>query len=133
MPTKVHMLPKGRFGMLMAEAVQKQGISLRTLAVKLDYSYEQMRKILQGGSSPGNTLLIDLCKALKIDLEEAKKAVTGDQMERAHGAGAFDAIGIDPRLADIEPLLPHLSKEQWSMIMTQIKALAQEKLRGGVN
>lgn len=132
MTTKVQMVPESRFGMLMAEAVQKQGVSLRALAVKLDYSYEQLRKIWQGQSSPGEDLLQGLCKTLKIDLDMGRKAVTADQMERKHGASAYDVLGRDPRIADIEPLLPHLSKEQWHMVLTQIRALAQDNLRGGV-
>lgn len=132
MTAKVQMTPESRFGMLMADAVQKRGISLRMIAVKLDYSYEQLRKIWQGHSSPGENLLSELCKILKIDPEVAKNAVTADQMERRHGSGAYAVLGRDPRIADIEPLLPHLSKDQWNMILTQIKALAQENLRGGV-
>ncbi len=132
MTTKVQMVPKGRFGMLMAEAVQRQGFSLRTLAVKLDYSYEQLRKLWQGGSSPSESLVVELCKVLKIDLDEARKAVTGDQMERRYGPDAFTVMGRDPRITDIEPLLAHLSKDQWDMVLTQIRALAQQKLRGGV-
>ena len=132
MAAKVQMVPESRFGMLMAEAVQKQGVSLRTLAVKLDYSYEQLRKIWQGQSSPGQDLMNNLSKLLNINLEDARKAVIADQMERKHGSEAYSVLGRDPRIADIEPLLPHLSKDQWHMVLTQIRALVQENLRGGV-
>lgn len=131
MTAKVQMMPESRFGTLMAEAVQKQGISLRTLAVKLDYSYEQLRKIWQGQSSPGEDLRHRLSEILKIDPDTADKAVIADQMQRKHGAGAYNVLGRDPRIADIEPLLPQLTKAEWGMFVTQIRAVVQAKMKKG--
>jgi transcriptional regulator with XRE-family HTH domain len=127
---QVTMEAKGRFGQLLATHVQKKGISLRELAVRLDYTYEQMRKLWLGTSQPSKLLVKALCKELGIDVAEAEKAVTADRMERSFGKNAYTVLGRDPRLGDIEDLLPHLSKPEWDMFVSQIRGYVHQKRVG---
>lgn len=127
--SKVTMEAKGRFGQLLAAAVQKKGISLRDLAIRFDYSYEQMRKIWQG-RSPSNLLLKAICKELEIDPKKAEEAVTADRMQRRYGKSAYNVLGRDPRIADVEDLLPQLTKQEWDMFVAQIRGYVQQKRKG---
>jgi transcriptional regulator with XRE-family HTH domain len=70
------MEPHGRFGHLFAAAVEQKNLSLRDVAAKFDYSYEQMRKLVQGRSRPSKCLLTGLCDLLEMPYEEASRAAT---------------------------------------------------------
>lgn len=124
---KVTMEAHGRFGQMLAAAVQKKDISLRDLAAKLDYTYEQMRKLWLGTSAPSPLLLKELCKVLDIDFRDAQQASAADRMERRYGNTAFSVQGRDPRLGDIEDLLPQLSKEEWDMFVGQMRGFVHQK------
>lgn len=124
---KVTMEAHGRFGQLLAAAVQKKGISLRDLAAKMDYTYEQMRKLWLGHSAPSKLLLKELCKHLDMNFAEAEKAATADRMERKYGKAAFGVLGRDPRLGEIEDLLPQLSKPEWDMFVSQMRGFVHQK------
>jgi ribosome-binding protein aMBF1 (putative translation factor) len=124
---KISMEASGRFGQLLATAVNKKGISLRELAAKLDYTYEQMRKLWTGQSAPSPLLLKELARVLDMDLKEAERASTADRMERKYGKAAYGVLGRDPRLADIEDLIPQLSKTEWDMFVSQMRGFVQQK------
>jgi len=125
--SRVTMEPHGRFGMLFASAVQKKGVSLRDLAAKLDFAYEHMRKLWLGHSAPSKLLLKALCRELDMNFEQAEKAATADRMERKYGKAAFGVLGRDPRLADIEDLLPQMTKPEWDMFVSQMRGFVQQK------
>lgn len=124
---KVTMEAHGRFGQLLAAAVQKKGVSLRDIAAKLDYTYEQMRKLWLGHSAPSKLLMKALCKELDIDFGAAEKATTADRMERTYGKAGFGVLGRDPRLMEIEDLLPQLSKAEWDMFVSQMRGFVHQK------
>jgi transcriptional regulator with XRE-family HTH domain len=127
---KVAMDANGRFGQIFVAAVNEKGVSLRQVAAKLDYSYEHMRKLVQGKSWPPPEVLGIICKYLDIDLEEAQSACTADRMERTYGTDeAYKALGKDPRLSDIEPYLSRLSPQEWNMFVTQIAGYVRERER----
>lgn len=129
----VTMEAHGRFGQLFAAAVQKKSVSLRDIAAKLDMSYEQMRKLWLGHSAPSKLLLKALCGLLDMDFATAEKAATADRMERKYGKAAFGVLGRDPRLAEIEDLLPQLSKPEWDMFVSQMRGFVHQKRKAQMN
>jgi hypothetical protein len=64
------------------------------------------------------------------DLKEAEKASTADRMERKFGKTAYNVLGRDPRIADVEDLLPHLTKQEWDMFVAQIRGFVQQQREG---
>lgn len=127
--SRVSMEAHGRFGLMFADAVQNKGVSLREIAAKVEMTYEQIRKCYLGTSSPSPLLTKELCKMLGMDLKLAQEAVNSDRMERKFGTTAFSMQGRDPRLSDIEPMLPQLSKQEWDMFVGQIRGFVQQKRR----
>lgn len=126
---KITMQPSGRFGQMFADAVKEKGISLRDLAVKTDHTYEQMRKLWLGQTSPSDSLLKEICKVLGADLKSMQEAATADRMERRFGKHAYNVLGKDPRIADIEDLLPQLTDAEWTMFTGQIRGYVNQKRR----
>lgn len=124
---QISMEARGRYGQLFAAAVQKKDLSLRDIAAKLDYSYEQIRKFYIGTSFPSKLALKELCKMLDINEREAEKAVAGDRMERKYGASAYNVLGRDPRTAQLESLLPQLNNQEWDMFVSQLRGYVHEK------
>lgn len=121
---------RGRFGQLFAAAVNKKGVSLRQVAAKFDYSYEQMRKLVQGRSYPSDELLHRLCSYIDLEFDEARKAANADRIEQRYGTSeAYATIGKSPRLADIEPYLSQLSDREWQMFVTQIAGYVRQRDR----
>jgi transcriptional regulator with XRE-family HTH domain len=123
------MEPRGRFAQLLDVAAKKKNMSLRDLAAKLDYTYEQMRKIILGHSLPSKLLLKAFIKTLGMDPEEAEKAVTADRMERTHGKSAYTVLGLDPRYADVSDLMPQLNDQEWNMFVSQMRGFVQQRRR----
>lgn len=127
---KIAMAADGRFGQMFIAAVDRKGVTLRDVAAKFDYSYEQMRKLVQGTSLPSEELLRGLCKFLGMDFDIATNAANGDRMEKRFGTEeAYKALGKDPRLSDIEPYLPQLDPQEWKMFVAQIAGYVRERAR----
>jgi transcriptional regulator with XRE-family HTH domain len=127
---KISMAAHGRFGQLFIAAVNRKGVSLRDVAARFDYSYEQMRRLVMGTSWPSEELLRGLCKYLDMDYDETVTAANADRMEKRYGVeGTAAALGKNPRLSDIEPLLSQLDENEWRMFVAQIAGYIRERSR----
>ncbi len=107
--------------------MSRERLSLRDLAAKIEYTYEQLRKVWIGTSSPSPLLLSEICRFLHIGFDSAQKAVNADRTERNLGRTALNMRDRDPRLADIEELLPELSDQEWGMFVAQMRGFAHQK------
>ena len=128
--TKIGMTPGGRFGAMFAQAIQKKGLTLRALAEKTDYSYEQMRKLYLGTSAPSPLLVKELSKILGIKVEDAQQAATQDRMERRYGQIGLKALGRDPRLAELDSVAALLSDQDLQTVVTVARGLVKARRHG---
>jgi transcriptional regulator with XRE-family HTH domain len=119
------MTPAGRFGQLFNAAVERKHWSLYQLAEKLDYSYEQFRKILTGKSSPSPLLLKEFCRLLDMDMLTAETAVAADRMERKYGKSGLAALGQDPRLAQLNTVAGMLTDAEIATLVTVAQGLVR--------
>lgn len=119
--------PRGRFAQLLADTVKRKGMSLRVLAGELNYTYEQMRKIIMGNSLPSKLLLQAFIEFLGLDKEEAEMAVAADRMQRTYGKSAYAVLGQDPRYHDIADVVPSLNDEEWRMFVGQIRGYVLQR------
>jgi hypothetical protein len=127
---KVSMEPKGHFGQLLAQGVRKKDISLGDLAAKLDYSYEQLRKLYLGLSSPSPLLVKELSKILGLDAEIAQQAATDGRMQRRYGTKGLKALGRDPRLATLDAVAALLSDQELHTLITVAQGLVKARKQG---
>jgi transcriptional regulator with XRE-family HTH domain len=128
--SKIGMTPKGRFGNMFAEAIQKKGMSLRDLAVKTDYTYEQMRKLYLGTSTPSQQLVKDLSKILGMNVLQAQQAATQDRVERRFGKQGFKALERDPRLKELDDVATVLSDLDLQTVITVARSLVKARKKG---
>jgi transcriptional regulator with XRE-family HTH domain len=128
MGTKI--TPKGRFAQMFNQGIQTKGISLSDLAGKLDYSYEQLRKILLGLSSPSPLLLKELCRELGMDRATAQKAAEADRAERRCGAGGLAAMGRDPRLSALDAVAGLLTDKELAVLVSVAQGLVSARKIG---
>lgn len=127
---KINMDADGRFGNLFKTTANEKDISLEDVAKHLDYSYEQMRKLVQNRSLPSPEVLRTICKFTGMDRVAAEQAVIVDKMERDYGIDAlYAAVGKNPRLADVDPYLSQLDDGEWRMFVAQIAGYVRERSR----
>jgi transcriptional regulator with XRE-family HTH domain len=124
---KIGMTPGGHFGTMFAQAIQRKGLTLRALAEKTDYSYEQMRKLYLGTSAPSPLLVKELSKILGMKVEDAQQAATQDRMERRYGKQGLKALGRDPRLAELDAVCGSLSERDLQTVVTVAKGLVKAR------
>jgi transcriptional regulator with XRE-family HTH domain len=124
---KIGMTPGGNFGTMFAQATQRRGLTLRALAQKTSYSYEQMRKLYLGTSAPSPLLVKELSKILGMDVEQAQQAATQDRMERRYGKQGLKALGRDPRLAAFDAVAALLTDQELQTVITVARGLVKAR------
>lgn len=124
---KIGMTPGGQFGTMFAQAIQQKGLSLATLAEKVGYTYEQMRKLYVGTSAPSPLLVEKLSKILGMNLEQAQQAATQDRMARRYGKQGLKALGRDPRLATLDAVAALLSDQELQTVITVARGIIKAR------
>jgi transcriptional regulator with XRE-family HTH domain len=124
---KIGMTPGGHFGTMFAQAIHRKGLTLRALAEKTSYSYEQMRKLYLGTSAPSPLLVKELSKILGMRIDEAQQAATQDRMERRYGKQGLKALGRDPRLAELDAVAGLLSDADLQTVITVARGLVKAR------
>ena len=127
---KIGMTPGGQFGTMFAQAIESKGISLGSVAQKVGRSYEQMRKVFLGTSTPSPPLVTRLSKILGMDVEQAQDAATQDRMQRRFGAKGLKALGRDPRLSALDAVATLLSDQDLQTIITVARGLVKARKQG---
>jgi transcriptional regulator with XRE-family HTH domain len=115
----------GRFGNSLFAALEKKEMSVRELAAATDSTYEHMRKLVRGWAYPSKYILKEICKTLNLDLADMQKMVDADKMQHKFGKNAHAVFGRDPRIAEYEEIVAHLTDEQHNMFITQMKSVAR--------
>jgi hypothetical protein len=126
---KIGMTPGGRFGTMFAQAIHRKGLSLGSLAQKTSHSYEQMRKLYLGTSTPSPPLVKELSKILGMNAERAQQAATQDRMQRRYGKQGFKALGRDPRLATLDAVAGLLTDVEIALLVTVAQGLAKARTK----
>jgi len=125
--SKISMAPGGRFGTMFAQAIQRKRLTLRALADKTAYSYEQMRKLYLGTSSPSPLLVKELSRILGMNVEQAEQAATQDRMRRRYGKQGLKALGHDPRLAELDAVACLLNDQDLQTVITVARGLVKTR------
>jgi len=124
---KIGMTPGGQFGVMFAQAIETKGISLGSVAEKVGRSYEQMRKVFLGTSTPSSALVTKLSKILGMNVEDAQRAATKGRMQRRFGKQGLKALGRDPRLAELDAVASVLSDQDLQTVITVARGLVKAR------
>jgi transcriptional regulator with XRE-family HTH domain len=127
---KIGMKPGGQFGTMFAQAIEAKGVSLASVAQKVGRSYEQMRKVFLGTSTPSSALVTKVSKSLGMNIEDAQRAATKDRMRRRYGKQGLKVLGRDPRLAELDAVAALLSEQDLQTVVTVARGLVKSRKQG---
>jgi transcriptional regulator with XRE-family HTH domain len=127
---KIGMKPGGQFGTMFAQAIEAKGVSLASVAQKVGRSYEQMRKVFLGTSTPSSALVTKVSKILAMNIEDAQRAATKDRMQRRYGKQGLKVLGRDPRLAELDAVAALLSEQDLQTVVTVARGLVKSRKQG---
>jgi transcriptional regulator with XRE-family HTH domain len=127
---KIGMTPGGQFGNMFAQTLEAKRMSLGSVAQRVGRSYEQMRKVFLGTSTPSPPLVTKLSKILGMDVKQAQEAATQDRMQRRFGAKGLKALGRDPRLAALDAVATLLSDQDLQTVITVAHGLVKSRGKG---
>lgn len=120
------MEANGRFGQALVAELDKQGLNLRDLAMRVEASYEHMRKLVKGMTPPSKPLLKLICKEIKLDYQEMLQIVEEDRIQKKYGDAVYKMVGKDPSIGVVEAAgLRELSKDEVKMVANFIQSLAK--------
>ncbi|HUQ92893.1 MAG TPA: helix-turn-helix transcriptional regulator [Bryobacteraceae bacterium] len=91
-----------RVGEAIAAKMEKVGMSILDLAVKVDTSYEHARRVVKGEAPPSDRLCRDISRVLEIPMETLSELMEQDRIRLRYGGVLPESItGKKP---DMEPL-----------------------------
>jgi transcriptional regulator with XRE-family HTH domain len=114
-----------RLAELIVVRMHELAISIKDLASALDISYEHGRRIVRGDGVPSESTLVSICEALEIDLKQARRFATLDQIRNKYGNDILaELTGKRPALDPIEQAWDLLTPEQQQDAIAMIQAWA---------
>ena len=125
----IQMDANGRFGQMLASALDRKEMSVADLAARVETSYEHMRKLFKGTAYPSKELLRKVTRATGMNFEEAEEAAMRDRMEKKFGPAQVSGT-IHPRMAAWEALIPQLTDAQNELLLSMVRGLIRETRRG---
>jgi ribosome-binding protein aMBF1 (putative translation factor) len=117
--------PSAQLGEMVTEAMNAQGVSIRSLAESLDITYEHARRISRGEAVPSKFILKAVCSLLELDYKELERLATQDKIRKKYGEVSLVLAGKDPTLEPIERAWPKLTDDQKKDAITMITAWAK--------
>lgn len=99
-------------GQMIADKMEEKGLSIKDLAVKLDITYEHVRRIVRGEGVPAKYSLRAICEILGISFREAERVATADKVRKKYGASYLEVQGKKPSLEPLERIWEALTNDQ---------------------
>jgi hypothetical protein len=118
-PTKT-----GQFAMAISERLAVKDWDMADLSRRIDVSYEFARKLVKGLVFPSRELLNRICEVLELDREKMWGLAVADKIKKKYGSLPSTLTGKEPRFAELEPLLPRLTQEQFETMLAMVEVLA---------
>jgi transcriptional regulator with XRE-family HTH domain len=122
-----------RVGEIISNAMEEQGVSIRDLSVKLETTYEHVRRIVRGEGVPSKFLLKLICDHLGLEYREVEREAMTDRVERKFGGSLPpDILGKrNPELDPIERAWTNLTEEQKHDLVSMAKSWSQRNRKSG--
>lgn len=128
----IKMEVQGRFGHMLAAAMEANEVPPNKLAQKVQCTYEHVRKFLTNKALPSDIRLTAITKVLGLNYDEAHKIVTEERMKKKYGEDGLSMIGKTSRLAELEASgLEKLTKPQFKMLLDTVKGFSTANRKTG--
>jgi transcriptional regulator with XRE-family HTH domain len=124
-------------GRFIQNEMNRRGWSLRdAVAVaakksKNPFSYEHLRKIIQGNTTPSVGMLEKIAKTFGMEPSVLLDMHRKSAITRKYGAEYLEVMEITPEMYEIDSLMKGLLPDQREMVLIQIKALVEGNIASG--
>lgn len=118
---------RGQFATSLANKLQELDMTVMDLAVKLEMTYEHIRKMCKGVFAPNEIAfptwdtLNRICKITGLNATEMQELIIADKMELKYGGIPAKLAGKSARFTRIERLLPNITDEQFQIVLGQLE------------
>ncbi|HTD43209.1 MAG TPA: helix-turn-helix transcriptional regulator [Bryobacteraceae bacterium] len=101
-----------RVGQMILESMGKCNLSIKDLAIRMDFSYEHIRRIVRGEGVPSKPALRMICQELGIEFAKADRLATADRMNKKFGEVPAEISKKKPGMEPLERLWDDLRPGQ---------------------
>ena len=122
----------GLFGTALADALNRERMSVRDMAAKTKGTYEHLRKLVRGLAYPSPLRLEQICNFLHLDYAEMDRLITRDKMQHKFGDTVSEVMKREPQSVKFDELTSRLTPEEADMFMTQMRAVINTRIRGTI-
>ena len=74
-------------------------------------------------------MLRDICDLLELDVKQMNRLAIADRIEKRYGTIPAELAGKDPRFLQFERILPHLTEEQYNMLLAAAQGMDRANRR----
>lgn len=127
---RIEIEPQGRLAAAIKTAAEKAGLSLSQLAEKADSSYEQMRKIIRGGTLPSMSLLRVLAQELHADKDEWATLCETDRFYKTYKRMPKE-FGQSADLERLQSVFPLLTQGNQDAVVQMARTLLRQQKASG--
>jgi transcriptional regulator with XRE-family HTH domain len=125
MPLAVDLNPQGRLARALVERMNQLDLTIRQLAEHTGLTYEHIRKLAKGEAHPSRLALQELCRVLRLDLEEMETLAVADRIEKKYGGIPHALAGRHPELSLLAPWWDMLTQQQKDFFRIEIRSVAE--------
>ncbi len=112
---------------MISDAMEAKGLSIKDLSMRLDITYEHVRRIVRGQGIPSKPLLRLMCHELNLNFSEAEQLSASDQIKKKFGG----LPGKDPTLEPVERLWHGLTEDQQADAVQLMQTWSRRNKPGG--
>jgi transcriptional regulator with XRE-family HTH domain len=117
---------------LIEEGMKNKKMSIKDLAIKIDTTYEHVRRLVNGQALPSKFTLKEICNVLGLSYKEAERAATSDRITKKFGTIPLELSGKKPGLAPIERVWDNLTEDQQADVVTMVQGWSKRNKALGV-
>jgi|GEM_PF-1359896 len=128
-------IPKTQIGVLLQQAMDQEGLSIRDLSGQLDMTYEYVRRLTQGMNLPSKTALKLICQRFKWKYSEMEPLLVQDRFRLRNGQYGAIAQEFNPEVEPFERGWNMLEKSQKEILLAQLQHFISQNrrhVRGGL-
>jgi transcriptional regulator with XRE-family HTH domain len=123
LPTRTAELLRKRMG--------ESKVSIGDLAQNVGATYEHVRMIVRGRTTPSKVMVRALADALKLNRDELERIATADRIRLKFGKIPLELSGKNPELEPLERIWKDLSEEHKLDLIAQAQAWAKRDGESG--
>jgi transcriptional regulator with XRE-family HTH domain len=116
-----------RLAEIVVEAMDRNKMSIKALATRLDITYEHTRRMVKGETTPSKHILKDTAEILGINYRDLERLATADRIVHRFGKLPLELTGKNPDLEPMERLWPKLDAHQQEELMAMAQLMVKHR------